>query len=57
MTGRVSNGTLDGATNIAASVLREFGADIDAHLRGECERCAAGQRQGDPPFAVGTGAL
>jgi NADH:ubiquinone oxidoreductase subunit F (NADH-binding) len=38
--GRGACGTLDGAVNIARSLLREFPADVDAHLRGRCARCA-----------------
>ena len=38
--GRGACGTLDGAVNIARSLLREFPGDVDAHLRGRCARCA-----------------
>jgi NADH:ubiquinone oxidoreductase subunit F (NADH-binding) len=38
--GRGACGTLDGAVNIARSLLREFPADVDAHLRGRCAHCA-----------------
>jgi NADH:ubiquinone oxidoreductase subunit F (NADH-binding) len=38
--GRGACGTLDGAVNIARSMLREFPDVVDAHLRGPCARCA-----------------
>jgi NADH:ubiquinone oxidoreductase subunit F (NADH-binding) len=38
--GRGACGTLDGAVNIARSLLREFPGDVDAHLRGRCAQCA-----------------
>lgn len=50
--GRGACGTLDGATNVAASLLREFPAAVQTHLDGTCDACAAGQRPSDPPFGV-----
>jgi NADH:ubiquinone oxidoreductase subunit F (NADH-binding) len=38
--GRGACGTLDGAVNIAASLLREFPEAVDAHLRVRCPQCA-----------------
>jgi NADH:ubiquinone oxidoreductase subunit F (NADH-binding) len=38
--GRGACGTLDGAVNVARSLLREFPGEVDAHLRGRCPRCA-----------------
>jgi NADH:ubiquinone oxidoreductase subunit F (NADH-binding) len=38
--GRGACGTLDGAVNIARSLLREFPGEVDSHLRGRCARCA-----------------
>lgn len=39
--GRGACGTLDGAVNVARSLLREFPGDVDAHLRSRCPHCAA----------------
>lgn len=50
--GRGACGTLDGATNIAASLLREFPDVVDNHLRGACTTCAAGQFPSYPPYGV-----
>ncbi|WP_072802212.1 NADH-ubiquinone oxidoreductase-F iron-sulfur binding region domain-containing protein [Rhodococcoides yunnanense] len=50
--GRGACGTLDGATNIAASVLREFPQQVAGHLEHRCEPCASGRRLSDPPFSV-----
>jgi NADH:ubiquinone oxidoreductase subunit F (NADH-binding) len=38
--GRGACGTLDGAANVAASLLREFGADVESHLARGCPSCA-----------------
>jgi NADH:ubiquinone oxidoreductase subunit F (NADH-binding) len=38
--GRGACGTLDGAANIARSLLREFPDEVDSHLRERCGRCA-----------------
>ncbi|MBY6687804.1 hypothetical protein HQ305_21280 [Rhodococcus sp. BP-149] len=50
--GRGACGTLDGATNVAASLLREFPDVVDAHLRGACVRCADGHFPAYPPHGV-----
>lgn len=50
--GRGACGTLDGATNVAASLLAKFPVAVDAHLAGHCEICESGRRIADPPFAV-----
>jgi NADH:ubiquinone oxidoreductase subunit F (NADH-binding) len=38
--GRGACGTLDGAVNVARSLLREFPEAVAAHLRGRCAHCA-----------------
>ncbi|MGH1561573.1 NADH-ubiquinone oxidoreductase-F iron-sulfur binding region domain-containing protein [Mumia sp. DW29H23] len=51
--GRGACGTLDGATNVAASLLREFPDLVAAHLDDVCGVCGGGgARLTDPPFAV-----
>ncbi len=52
--GRGACGTLDGATNVAAALLREFPDAVGAHLDGTCATCAAADEQPVPrvPFAV-----
>lgn len=51
--GRGACGTLDGATQLAASLLREFPAAVQAHLDGSCPQCRLNGRVGDAaPFAV-----
>ncbi|GGM75472.1 NADH-ubiquinone oxidoreductase-F iron-sulfur binding region domain-containing protein [Dactylosporangium sucinum] len=50
--GRGACGTLDGATNVAASLLREFPDLVSRHLHGLCDLCDSGRRVTDPPFAV-----
>jgi NADH:ubiquinone oxidoreductase subunit F (NADH-binding) len=50
--GRGACGTLDGATNIAASLLREFPDAVSTHLSGRCHLCAEGDRLTDPPYAL-----
>lgn len=47
--GRGACATLDGAATLAASLLREFDADVREHLGGPCQRCDG---HGEPPFAV-----
>lgn len=44
--GRGACGTLDGATNIAASLLSQFGEDVRRHLDGTCAVC------GPAPFSA-----
>jgi NADH:ubiquinone oxidoreductase subunit F (NADH-binding) len=51
--GRGACGTLDGATNVAASLLREFPDLVASHQSGSCAVCDSGNRPSDPPFAVG----
>ncbi|MGY1741278.1 NADH-ubiquinone oxidoreductase-F iron-sulfur binding region domain-containing protein, partial [Blastococcus sp. SYSU D01050] len=53
--GRGACGTLDGATNVAAAVLREFPDAVRTHLDGTCAPCAEAEGQPLPrePFAVG----
>ncbi|MGY1773465.1 NADH-ubiquinone oxidoreductase-F iron-sulfur binding region domain-containing protein [Blastococcus sp. SYSU D00813] len=52
--GRGACGTLDGATNVAAAVLREFPEAVRAHLDDTCPTCAPaeGQPLARAPFAV-----
>lgn len=52
--GRGACGTLDGATNVAAAVLREFPDAVATHLEGTCTLCAAGNQvtSSESPFAV-----
>ncbi|MCB0926863.1 MAG: NADH-ubiquinone oxidoreductase-F iron-sulfur binding region domain-containing protein [Mycolicibacterium insubricum] len=50
--GRGACGTLDAATNIAASLLNKFGADVDAHLEKGCAVCAGGVYVAERPFEV-----
>ncbi|ROO85644.1 NADH:ubiquinone oxidoreductase subunit F (NADH-binding) [Actinocorallia herbida] len=51
--GRGACGTLDGATNVAASLLREFPKQVDGHLDGACGTCPeAAAALGDAPYAV-----
>ncbi|MDX6740172.1 NADH-ubiquinone oxidoreductase-F iron-sulfur binding region domain-containing protein [Actinocorallia sp. A-T 12471] len=51
--GRGACGTLDGATNVAASLLREFPARVADHLAGRCDACPDAT-PGKVPFAVAT---
>lgn len=50
--GRGACGTLDGATNVAASLLSQFPHLVIAHVEGRCPICAVGRRVSDPPFVV-----
>jgi NADH:ubiquinone oxidoreductase subunit F (NADH-binding) len=52
--GRGACGTLDGATNVAAAVLREFPDAVTGHLDASCSTCGADDRPPVPaaPFAV-----
>ena len=45
-------GTLDGATNLAATLLEDFGASVTGHLDGGCDRCAASPFRAARPFEV-----
>lgn len=48
--GRGACATLDAATNVAASLLDQFPADITAHLDGGCADCARGAFRADRPY-------
>ena len=50
--GRGACGTLDGASAVAASLLREFPDVVTAHVRGGCDTCASSPDVPGPPFAV-----
>ncbi|GAA2120774.1 NADH-ubiquinone oxidoreductase-F iron-sulfur binding region domain-containing protein [Actinomadura napierensis] len=50
--GRGACGTLDGAANVAAALLREFPETVAVHLDGRCDPCAAGDVRPDPPFVA-----
>jgi NADH:ubiquinone oxidoreductase subunit F (NADH-binding) len=50
--GRGACGTLDGATNVAASLLREFPGHVESHLAARCETCATSSETSGPPYAV-----
>ena len=50
--GRGACGTLDGATNIAASLLSQFGEEVRRHLTGECESCRRGPFSAQRPYEV-----
>ncbi len=52
--GRGACGTLDGATNVAAALLREYPDAVRTHLDGTCATCGAADEQPVPaaPFAV-----
>ncbi|MFZ3416809.1 NADH-ubiquinone oxidoreductase-F iron-sulfur binding region domain-containing protein [Arthrobacter sp. 3Tela_A] len=51
--GRGACGTLDGATNAAATLLREFPELVASHLDGVCVLCTAAGDNVPPPFWVG----
>jgi NADH:ubiquinone oxidoreductase subunit F (NADH-binding) len=50
--GRGACAYLDGAANLAASVFREFSADVEAHRDGPCPVCAARQEAGFDRFRL-----
>jgi NADH:ubiquinone oxidoreductase subunit F (NADH-binding) len=50
--GRGACGTLDGATNVAASLLREFPDHVAAHLDHACSLCSSSAETVGPPYAV-----
>ncbi|MBV9793997.1 MAG: hypothetical protein JO016_08655 [Actinobacteria bacterium] len=51
--GRGACATLDGAANVARSLLREFPAEVEAHLRDRCGQCAElDLTAATAPFAV-----
>ncbi|MCV7283384.1 hypothetical protein H7J88_27480 [Mycolicibacterium flavescens] len=50
--GRGACGTLDGATNVAASLLRQFPQVVARHLSGDCESCRSGAFHQVRPYEV-----
>jgi NADH:ubiquinone oxidoreductase subunit F (NADH-binding) len=53
LAGRGACATLDGAANVARTLLQEFPAEVDAHIRDRCAVCAEMDFAADtPPFAV-----
>jgi NADH:ubiquinone oxidoreductase subunit F (NADH-binding) len=50
--GRGACGTLDGATNIAASLLRQFPQVVARHLANDCPSCRTGVFQAERPYEV-----
>ena len=50
--GRGACGTLDGATNVAASLLTRFPDLVASHLDGACESCRGGAFRAERPYAV-----
>jgi NADH:ubiquinone oxidoreductase subunit F (NADH-binding) len=55
--GRGACGTLDAATNVAASLLAEFPGAVAAHQAGACPTCAAHPFTAVRPFDVEAGDL
>ncbi|HEX2212513.1 MAG TPA: NADH-ubiquinone oxidoreductase-F iron-sulfur binding region domain-containing protein [Mycobacterium sp.] len=55
--GRGACGTLDGATNVAASLLRQFPNVVARHLGNDCETCRAGAFDAIRPYEVEAVAL
>ncbi len=50
--GRGACAFLDGAANLAASLFREFGAEVEAHRDGPCDVCKQRERVGSDRFAL-----
>jgi NADH:ubiquinone oxidoreductase subunit F (NADH-binding) len=50
--GRGACGTLDGATNVAATMLTQFPQLVSAHLGNECDPCRAGALRAERPYAI-----
>lgn len=50
--GRGACGTLDGATNVAASLSIQFPELVGAHLAGACEDCRNGAFRAERPYAI-----
>ena len=50
--GRGACGTLDGATNLAASLLTRFPELVERHLDNDCDTCRAGAFSADRPYEV-----
>lgn len=55
--GRGACGTLDGATNVAASLLRQFPNVVARHLDNDCQTCRAGAFDAVRPYEVEAVAL
>jgi NADH:ubiquinone oxidoreductase subunit F (NADH-binding) len=50
--GRGACGTLDAATNVAASLLDQFEQTVQQHLENDCKACKSGAFRADRPYAV-----
>ena len=50
--GRGACGTLDGATNVAASLLKQFPHVVTSHLANNCPSCRAGAFNAERPYEV-----
>ena len=50
--GRGACGTLDGAVNLAGSLLAQFPGTVTSHLEGGCDRCAVSPFRASRPFEV-----
>jgi NADH:ubiquinone oxidoreductase subunit F (NADH-binding) len=50
--GRGACGTLDGATNMAASLLIQFPTDVERHLQNSCQTCQVGAFSALRPYEV-----
>jgi NADH:ubiquinone oxidoreductase subunit F (NADH-binding) len=50
--GRGACATLDGAANVAASLLVQFPQVVERHLTGDCETCRAGAFRAERPYEV-----
>ncbi|HEY3880564.1 MAG TPA: NADH-ubiquinone oxidoreductase-F iron-sulfur binding region domain-containing protein [Trebonia sp.] len=50
--GRGACGTLDGAVNLAASLLAQFPGTVTRHLEGGCDRCGGSPFRASRPFEV-----
>jgi NADH:ubiquinone oxidoreductase subunit F (NADH-binding) len=50
--GRGACATLDGAANVAASLLREFPEFVERHLGARCDTCTATPFSAERPFAI-----
>ena len=50
--GRGACATLDGATNVAASLLRQFPQVVARHLAGDCDPCRTGAFVALRPYEV-----
>jgi NADH:ubiquinone oxidoreductase subunit F (NADH-binding) len=52
--GRGACATLDAATNVAATLLDQFPAEVSAHLDGTCQDCTGGAFRADRPYEAET---